>query len=222
MKRSEINRAIDRAISFTRESNFYLPPFAFWSPDEWKKKSIEYDEIRTAMLGWDVTNFGCGDFLKQGFVAFTLRNGCLNSKKYNKPYAEKIIISDEDQITPYHFHWSKMEDIINRGGGNLMIQLHSSTAEGGFSACPVMASVDGRNYEVPSGTVIRVKPGESISLQPKLYHKFWAEKGHGPILLGEVSMLNDDNVDNHFYDNVPRFVKIEEDEEPVYVLCNGY
>jgi D-lyxose ketol-isomerase len=222
LKRSEINHAINNAVSFTKKLNFFLPPFAFWSPDEWKTKSAEYDEIREAGLGWDVTDFGRGDFSSCGFVAFTLRNGCLGSEKYKKTYAEKIIISKEGQITPCHFHWSKMEDIINRGGGNFMIQLYSATAEGGFSDAPVTASVDGRNYQVPSGTVLRLKPGESICLAPKVYHKFWAERGHGPVLLGEVSTLNDDNVDNRFYQQFPRFTEIEEDEKPIFTLCNEY
>lgn len=223
MKRSEINNAINKAIKLTKELNFTLPPFAYWTSGDWKTKSSpEYDEVKVAMLGWDVTDFGYGDFKEYGFTAFTIRNGSMDSEKYKKPYAEKIIISNENQITPFHFHWYKMEDIINRGGGNLLIQLYNSSPEGKFSSDPVMVSTDGRNYEVAAGTVVRLKPGESISLQPKLYHKFWAEEGHGPVLLGEVSMLNDDNADNRFYDDSPRFTKIEEDEEPVYVLSNEY
>jgi len=222
LKRSEINRAISEAIIFTQELNFSLPPFAFWTPDGWKAKTSEYDEIKDTMLGWDVTDFGYSDFVSYGFVAFTIRNGSITNDKYKKPYAEKIIISQENQITPFHFHSSKMEDIINRGGGNLMIQLYNSTEEGEFSKCPVMVSVDGRNYEVPSGEIIRLKPGESISLQQKLYHKFWAEQGHGSILLGEVSTLNDDNTDNRFYEQSPRFTLIEENEPAQYLLCNQY
>ncbi len=223
MKRSEINKAIDKAIEFTRELNFVLPPFAYWTSGDWKiRSSPEYDEVKAAMLGWDVTDFGYGDFGKYGFVAFTIRNGSMASEKYKKPYAEKIIIANENQITPFHFHWYKMEDIINRGGGNLLIQLYNSSPEGEFSSDPVTVSSDGRNYEVAAGAVVRLRPGESISLQPGLYHKFWAEEGHGPVLLGEVSMLNDDNTDNRFYDDSPRFTTIEEDEAPAYTLNNEY
>ena len=28
--------------------------------------------------------------------------------KYVKLYAEKLLIVEEGQITPYHFHWSKL------------------------------------------------------------------------------------------------------------------
>ena len=43
------------------------------------------------------------------------------------------MIVEENQETPMHFHWSKMEDIINRGGGNLVIELFRSDRNEGFS-----------------------------------------------------------------------------------------
>ena len=222
MKRSEINQAITQAISLTQSLNFRLPPFAYWKAEDWNDKSSEYDEIREAALGWDVTDFGKNDFKAYGFVAFTIRNGRLNSVQTQKPYAEKIMVSSEKQITPFHFHWSKMEDIINRGGGNLMIQLYNSTSDEEFANTPVRASVDGRCFEVPAGTVIRLTPGESISLYPKLYHQFWSEEGTGSTLIGEVSMFNDDSIDNRFFDFAPRYIEIAEDEVPLYRLCNEY
>ncbi|MBO7737922.1 MAG: D-lyxose/D-mannose family sugar isomerase, partial [Clostridia bacterium] len=81
---------------------------------------------------------------------------------------------------------------------------------------------DGREFTVPSGTVLRLMPGESITLLPGQYHAFWAEKGSGKCLLGEVSMVNDDNTDNRFYEPQARFTNIEEDCPPVYLLCNEY
>ena len=38
MKRSEINRLMKEAVEFINEMNFKLPPFAFWSAEEWAKK----------------------------------------------------------------------------------------------------------------------------------------------------------------------------------------
>ena len=35
-------------------------------------------------------------------------------------------------------------------------------------------------------------------------------------------MTNDDNVDNRFYEKQGRFPTIEEDETPLYLLCNEY
>jgi D-lyxose ketol-isomerase len=141
---------------------------------------------------------------------------------YTKPYAEKIMIVGENQITPYHFHFKKMEDIINRGGGNLVIQLYNSTGDGEFAATPVIVHSDGRKYEVPAGSKIRLLPGESITLHRGQYHSFWGEDGMGRVLVGEVSECNDDSADNRFYKAIGRFPSIEEDELPTYFLGKGY
>jgi len=223
IKRSEINKILKDAVNFLNEMNFVLPPFAYWSPEEWVSKSSEYDEIRENMLGWDITDFGSGDFRKTGLLLFTLRNGNMSKTyKYPKTYAEKIMIVEEEQVTPFHFHWNKMEDIINRGGGNLLIQLYNSTENGKFNQEKVKVSVDGRNYYVEAGSIITLAPGESICLYPGQYHKFWGEKGKGKVLVGEVSKVNDDNKDNRFYESIGRFPAIEEDEAPLYLLCNEY
>lgn len=222
MKRSELNKIMSEAVNFMDKMNFKLPPFAFWGVEEWETKGSEYDEIRDNMLGWDITDFGSGDFYKVGLLMFTVRNGNFNTEKYIKPYAEKLLIVEEEQITPFHFHWSKMEDIINRGGGNLLVQVYNSKADGEFDNTPVLISMDGRNYRVEAGTVIKLTPGESITLPTGQYHKFWGEKGTGRILLGEVSKVNDDRVDNRFHDKVGRFPQIEEDEKPLYLLGNEY
>lgn len=222
MKRSEVNKLIETALEFMDKMNFKLPPFACWSPEEWQAKGVEYNEIRDNSLGWDITDFGSGNFRKKGLLLFTLRNGNINNKHYMKPYAEKIMIAEEEQETPFHFHWKKMEDIINRGGGNLLLQVFNSDAEGAFAKTDIEISADGRNYFVPAGTVIRLKPGESIALHTGQYHKFWGEKGSGKVLLGEVSQVNDDCNDNRFYEPAGRFPKIEEDEKARYLLCNEY
>ena len=117
IKRSEINQAIQDAIAFVDTMNFKLPPFAYWSLDDWKDKGPEYDEIKDNMLAWDVSDFGTSTFKEVGLLIFTLRNGNHSDRRYAKPYCEKVLIADEEQVLPYHFHWKKMEDIINRGGG---------------------------------------------------------------------------------------------------------
>lgn len=223
MKRSEINSLIENAITFLKQNNFYLPPFAFWSPEEWsKKKGAEYDEIRDNQLGWDITDFGSGNFAKTGLFLFTIRNGNQKLKKYVKPYAEKIMLVNEEQITPYHFHWNKMEDIINRGGGNLLVKLYNSTEDNGFADTQVIVHSDGRIYKVDAGNIVRLRPEESISLHKGQYHSFWGEKNCGTVLVGEVSQCNDDATDNCFYDKVGRFPEIDEDEKLKYLLCIDY
>ena len=100
MKRSEINKIIEEAAEFLGEHKFLLPPFAYFTADEWKEKNHEYDEIRRNCLGWDITDFGSGDYKKCGLFLFTLRNGNAHNPDDHKVYAEKIMIVDENQTTP--------------------------------------------------------------------------------------------------------------------------
>jgi len=222
MKRSEINQIIKNAISFLDEMKFKLPPFAHWTPDRWAAAGPEYGEIRGNQLGWDITNFGGGDFMRLGLTIFTLRNGNYAGPDDGKTYAEKILIVEEEQITPMHFHRSKMEDIINRGGGNLMMQVYNSTAGAKLADTPVTVRLDGEKRTVPAGSLLKLAGGESVTVTPLLYHKFWAEKGGGKVLVGEVSSVNDDNTDNFFLDEIGRFPEIEEDEPPFRLLLTEY
>jgi D-lyxose ketol-isomerase len=220
MKRSEINKLISSSIEFFDQMNFKLPPWAFRKPEDWKGQYTVCSEIVDNMLGWDLTDFGFGDFYKCGLILFTVRNG--NFKKDRKPYAEKIMIVDELQETPMHFHWSKMEDIINRGGGNLVIELYNSGKEGGFTDLPVIFRTDGVLRRVDAGGIIVLTPGESICLEPGVYHRFYGEKGKGRVLVGEVSAVNDDTSDNRFYKPVGRFPETTEDEKPLHILASEY
>ena len=152
------------------------------------------------MLGWDITDFGTGEFDRVGFSLITIRNGNRAlPDKYPKQYAEKLLYLKEGQMCPNHFHWFKMEDIINRGGGNVLIRVYNSLPDEGIDReSPVTVHTDGCAGTVPAGTQIRLRPGESISVTRGLYHDFEVEKGTGSVLLGEVSQCNDDNADNRF------------------------
>ncbi len=222
MKRSEVNKVMREAIAFAREHSFYLPPFAYWTVQDWTTKGEEAREIVERQLSWDITDFGQGDYQKTGLFIFTIRNGTMNElrKGQGKVYAEKLLIVDVGQITPMHFHWSKTEDIINRGGGNLVIQLYNSTKDEGLDTSDVIVSIDGVKHIVKAGDTVTLQPGESISLTGGLYHKFWGEGSR--VLVGEVSSVNDDDVDNRFYEPVGRFPEIEEDEPPLYPLVKDF
>ena len=223
MKRSEINAALREMEQMVREYRFALPPFCGFTPEEWAEKGHDYDEIRDNMLGWDITDYGMGNFDKMWFSLITLRNGNLKLDQYTKTYAEKLLYINEGQYSPMHFHWSKMEDIINRGGGNVLIRVYHSTPDEDLDrGREVHVHVDGREMVVPAGTQVRLTPGESITICPYLYHDFTVEPGSGPVLLGEVSQCNDDNTDNRFYEQLGRFPTIEEDEPPYRLLCNEY
>lgn len=222
MKRSEINTIIKNAEAFIQSFQFALPPFAQWTPQDWQTKGHEADEIRDNMLGWDITDYGLGDFEKVGLVLVTIRNGNQNNPKYTKPYAEKLLISQEEQVCTMHFHWSKMEDIINRGGGVMVMKLYNATEDEQLADTDVTVSCDGVEMTVPAGTELEFLPGQSVTLPRRMYHAFWAKKGHGPVLIGEVSQCNDDNTDNRFHQPMGRFPAIEEDVAPYRLLCNEY
>ncbi|MBN1489359.1 MAG: D-lyxose/D-mannose family sugar isomerase [Phycisphaerae bacterium] len=221
MKRSEINANIRLAKDLFAKHGFQLPRWAHWSPADWKQAGAEAREIVECMLGWDITDFGSGDFARYGLTLLTIRNGNLARSGNEKTYAEKIMLVQPNQITPMHFHWAKMEDIINRGGGELVIQLYNATADEGLDeTAAVTVSIDGIERTVAAGESVRLAPGDSITLTRRLYHKFWAEGG--PCMVGEVSMTNDDTKDNRFHEPVGRFPAIEEDEPPLHLLCNEY
>ncbi|MDD3218093.1 MAG: D-lyxose/D-mannose family sugar isomerase [Lachnospiraceae bacterium] len=221
MKRSKINTIIRYMENLVKENGFHLPPFCNWTPEEWESKGHEYDEIRDNMLGWDVTDYGQGDWEKIGFGLITLRNGNQNNPKYKKVYAEKLLMLKEGQHSPMHFHWNKSEDIINRGGGELIIHVYNDD-NGKLGDTDVLVNADGRSYYVKAGTGVILKPGESITLWPHQYHDFDVVSGTGDVLIGEVSMCNDDNLDNRFYEEMGRFPEIEEDEPAYRLLCFEY
>ena len=224
MKRSEIIAIMQESLEFLHQMKFRLPPFATWTPADWRRKGPDCREIIDQQLGWDITDFGSGDFAKTGLFLFTIRNGKLADlpNPLSKSYAEKIMIVREEQLTPTHFHHQKMEDIINRGGGNLIIRVWNATASNQLADTPVSLSTDGVRVSVPAGGTITLHPGESVCLPQRNYHRFWGAAGNGTVLVGEVSRVNDDRVDNHFFDPVGRFPEIAEDVEPLYLLYNDY
>jgi D-lyxose ketol-isomerase len=223
MKRSEINESIREMEAMINECRFALPPFCHFTPEEWQEKGHEYDEIRDNMLGWDITDYGLGDFEKVGFALITLRNGNQHNPKYKKVYAEKLLMLKEGQHSPMHFHWVKSEDIINRGGVTLIIHVYNDDGNEELDMVnDVLVNMDGRSFHVPAGTGVELRPGESITLWPHQYHDFDVKPGTGDVLIGEVSMCNDDNTDNRFNPPVGRFPSIEEDEAPYRLLCNEY
>lgn len=220
MKRSEINEYIRDAEERYAKAGFKLPEWAHWTVKEWQSNTARCGEIAAAGLGWDLTDFGLGEYEKTGLLLFTVRNGA-NSTANPIPYAEKLMLVREQQVTPMHFHWSKTEDIINRGSGELVIHLqmadrnNETLTDESFTVYR-----DGVRTECAPGDELHLAPGQSITLYPWLYHSFWAEKGD--CIVGEVSAVNDDATDNRFLDPVGRFPAIEEDEPPYRLLCTEY
>ncbi len=221
MKRSEINQYIREFRATLDAAHFYLPPFCSIPASEWKDLGHEYDEIRDRMLGWDITDFGSGDFKNTGLQLVTIRNGNPEDPQ-SKTYAEKIMLVREKQVTPLHFHWFKMEDIINRGGGRLAFRLYNSTPDNKLADTPVTVYRDGVKYVIPAGEVFDIGNGESVTLTQGVYHEFWGVEGTGLVMVGEVSVVNDDHNDNIFLVAQKRFPSIDEDEAPYRLLCSDY
>lgn len=227
MKRSFVNAKIKEGIEICRTHNFHLPKWAYWTAEKWAQVGHEADAIRRCRLGWDVSDFNSGNYENFGLLAFTIRNGDIAEAAKSpttKDYCEKLLILAEGQLIPTHFHWTKMEDIINRSGGRFVIQLWNAVrdTEQIDETTQVSVSVDGIVRSVPAGGKVALEPGESITLPPYMYHNFYAEKGTGLVLAGEVSRVNDDDNDNRFSTPLPRYSEIDEDEAPLYLLCTEY
>ena len=107
MKRSEINALQREAVAFFEKQKFHLPPWAFWSENDWNNNQIQATEVIDNKLGWDLTDFGLGNFYEMGLLLFTIRNGKTGVSQ-GKDYAEKIMVVREEQVAPWHFHRHKM------------------------------------------------------------------------------------------------------------------
>ncbi|NRP74036.1 hypothetical protein ILFOPFJJ_04957 [Ensifer psoraleae] len=224
MKRSHVNEIIRESDAFMRSHGFVLPPFAYWSPEELKARvASDSPAIFEARLGWDITDYGKGRFDEFGLVLFTLRNGAAANLGTGKGmvYAEKLMITRAGQVNPLHRHAVKTEDIINRGGGTLVLQMYNSLPDGSVDEeSDVEVACDARLTCRKAGDLLKLEPGESVTLLPGNWHAFWAEGGD--VLMGEVSTVNDDLTDNYFREPVGRFSAIDEDEHPLHLLVSDY
>ena len=179
--------------------------------------------IREHMLGWDITDYGQGRFADLGLFLFTVRNGNRANVEHGMGmlYAEKIMISGENQLSPMHRHNLKTEDIINKGGGTLVLELFRASDTGAIDAgAEVSVRCDGSWRRMAGGSHLKLAPGESVTLEPDTWHAFWGEGGR--VLIGEVSNVNDDRTDNVFREEIGRFSTIEEDTAPRHLLVSDY
>jgi D-lyxose ketol-isomerase len=225
VKRSEVNEIMRSADDFIRSFGFRLPPFAYWSPDEMQARAAEgrIAGILDARLGWDITDYGEGAFASKGLFLFTVRNGSEGDLRRGGGmcYAEKIMISRRDQLSPMHRHIVKAEDIINRGGATLALRLYNSDSVGHIDRdADVEVATDGVIRRQKAGDVLLLEPGESVTLLPGNWHAFWGEGGD--VLIGEVSTVNNDLTDNIFAEPLGRFSDIEEDTDPLHLLVSDY
>lgn len=218
MRRSEIEAAIDAALACAAEHRFALPPFAFWDREQWIRRAAELRVPLERGLGWDVTDFGRGDFDSIGLTLLTVRNGTLPEQAagVGQTYAEKVMHVRVHQETPFHLHRHKTEDILNRGGGELVVELVALEEP----SATVRALVNGVPAALEPGTLLRLGPGEGVQVPRGIRHRFWAEGA--PVLAGEVSSVNDDGADNVFLVEGARYPSVEEDVPAARLLVAEY
>ena len=219
MKRSEINFAINKAKQIMEEYSWTLPIWGYWTKKEYEENPKIRKYLKEHQMGWVVTDFGKGMFKQQGITLFCIRNG-IQGKNEDKPYAEKLLFMYEGQEIPYHSHKVKLEDIINRGGGDLALEFVEVDNNLKEINNDILVSVDGEDKTIKPHEPLILKRGQSVTVERNIYHKFYAAKGTGMVMAGEVSQVNDDNNDNYFLETVGRFSKIEEDEEAIHPLWN--
>ena len=223
MKRSEVNSHIKWAVELLAKHDIRLPETAYWPPEKWRENSACTETIRRTGLGWDITDFGTGNFPEIGAVLYTVRNGLVDEPNVGVPYCEKYILMKEGQRLPKHYHVFKSEDIIARAGGAFTVYLWNVDRESGLELkTPVKVWMDGIERVFAPGEPISISQGNSITLAPYVAHVFGPSRGSGESVIGEVSKVNDDHTDNYFLEKVSRFADIKEDDPPLHPLCNEY
>lgn len=221
MKRSRVNDILAEGEAFFAQHGWALPPYAQWSAEQ--LKGPEGAHVRDRRLGWDITDYGQGRFDEMGLFLFTMRNGDLSEMGQQGAmlYAEKLMISRENQLSPMHRHVLKTEDIINRGGATLVMELFTCDAEGQIDkTADVHVLSDGVPVTLSAGGHLKLPVGASVTLTPTTWHAFWGEGGD--CLIHEVSTVNDDLTDNIFAEPIGRFSNIEEDVAPTHLLVSDY
>lgn len=213
MKRSEINQCLKQAETTLAAYRWALPEWANWTLGDHRAHAAQSAWLRERQLGWDVTDFGGGDFENRGLALFCVRNGTQGPNE--RPYAEKLLFVGVDQETPFHAHKQKLEDIMVRGGGTLCIEFTEQGAV--LEVDDDTVRIDGA--EAPLyGQVHRLNTGQSITVPRGVQHRFWGEGS--PVFAAEVSQCNDDLTDNYFLEPLGRFSEIEEDEPAYRLLWN--
>ena len=232
ISRSAIDQTIDQALELFSKLNYHVPGWASWDASMWQKIDAAHDngegpdhsEIKRNGLGWNITDFGSSTFAKMGLLLLIIRNGLIANGKPNcgKTYAEKAMVIQPGQVKPWHFHWDKTEDLLNRGGGRLVMQLGmASSDEKSVSSEDFTVRVDGIERRMKGGESLTLQPGESVCIPPRMCHQFYAHPKDQVVLAGEISSLNDDSKDNCFMCRcVDR--EIIEDQEKKYLLISDY
>jgi len=158
---------------------------------------------------WDVTDFGLGDWRRHGLVLVNLAA--------EPEYCEKLMYAQAGMVTPCHCHARKKEDIICRWGELSVRAWPERPADCRGRRFDLL--VNGEPRSVTAGEPIPLRPGERVTLTPRVFHELVPASAES--ILGEVSTANDDEHDNFFLDpNVGRFPHVVEDEPRAHRLVS--
>lgn len=231
LKRSFINEKFRQAIEAVKRSGYPVPEYMMWSPEDWATKSREYQEIVDCQMGWDITDFGSGDFGKDGLVTFNPLNGKYGDARYVRPYGERLCFSwPGSNGGPLHYHRGKMEDLQNWSEGSMYVRHWNVTPYGerDFDSM-VMVRIDGRRYMVKPGEIIEVKHHQRICSMPFIAHEGVAvdDVPYDPDALPgfcvELSSVVNDRVDNIYFEPWRKWdVDVIEDEPAQFCRVNEY
>lgn len=222
MKRSFVDARIDEMIAMCERHGARLPGFAQWGEDDYRADPAAARRILDGGLGWNVVEFKPGGFAQTGLSVFTLRMGDWRqlAQGRGRLYAEKVLLVQDGQRTPHHYHIVKTEDIVNRGGARFVVELFKVDRAGARLKERFRALKDVKTLDLEPGAKVMLEPGESLTLDPFVAHAFWAEGG--ATLAGEVSLANDDRADNLFLPPLSAPAAIVEDSARKYVTVRDH
>jgi D-lyxose ketol-isomerase len=217
MKRSFMDARIEAMLTMCERCGARLPPFALWREEDYRADPAAAARIFEGGLGWSVVEFQPDQFAELGLTLFTLRMADWRQLSHGRGrlYAEKALLVEAGQRTPHHYHIVKSEDIINRGGAKLVVELFKVDRGGAPLKEKLRVLKDVKSLELSPGAHVTLEPGESLTLEPFVAHAFWAEGG--ATLGGEVSLANDDRTDNYFLSALPPPAPVDEDAPRRYV-----
>ncbi len=222
MKRSFIDARIESMLVLCERHGVKLPPFALWSQERYRADPDAARRIAESGVGWNIVEFKPGAFTSEGLSLFTLRMGDWRQLATGRGrlYGEKVLMAEEGQRTPHHYHVVKTEDVLNRGGARFVVELFKVDRAGTPLKERFHALKDATMLDLGAGDRVPLEPGESLTLDPFVAHAFWAEGG--TTLAGEISLANDDSSDNHFLPPLAPQAPIEEDREKRFVTTRDH
>jgi D-lyxose ketol-isomerase len=222
MRRSFIDSRIEAMLALCDRHQFKLPPFALWGEAQYRSRAEAARRIGRTGLGWSVVEFSPGAYRSRGLTLFTARMGDWRglAAGAGRLYGEKALMVEDGQVTPHHFHIIKTEDILNRGGARLVVELFKVDSQGARLGETFQVVKDAETLELRPNARVSLEPGESITLEPFVAHAFWAEGG--AVLAGEVSLANDETTDNYFLPPLGALPPIEEDTPMRYVTVRDH